>query len=156
MRASLDGLEGKRSPEKRPRTPVALDNIEGERGPARLDGCYHRPHALSSTQRHQLLLADRGHDTAAIAAAIEVALRDNPNASLLEIELAFRDGRFNDVSGSHDREVRDRVWYAGNAGRARRGRNDARRKPGSVSGLIRSAQMKRPLEPYWLYDKVSA
>jgi hypothetical protein len=46
---------------------------------------------LSSTQRHQLLLADRSHDTAAIAAAIEVALRDNPNASLLEIEMAFRD-----------------------------------------------------------------
>ena len=38
-----------------------------------------------------LLLADRSHDTAAIAAAIEVALRDNPNASLLEIEMAFRD-----------------------------------------------------------------
>lgn len=36
-------------------------------------------------------VADRSHDTAAIAAAIEVALRDNPNASLLEIEMAFRD-----------------------------------------------------------------
>ena len=38
-----------------------------------------------------LLLADRSRNTAAIAAAIEAVLRDNPNANLLEIEQAFRD-----------------------------------------------------------------
>ena len=111
---------------------------------------------LSSTQRHQLLLADRSHDTAAIAAAIEVALRDNPNASLLEIEMAFRDSASTTYLVLTTERLEIVFGMPAMLGRARRGRNDAGRKPGSVSGLIRSARMKRRLEPYWLYDKVSA
>ena len=54
--------------------------------PGLLSGDFREVAAIAS-----LLLADRSRNTAAIAAAIDPVLRDNPNANLLEIEQAFRD-----------------------------------------------------------------
>ena len=54
--------------------------------PGLLCGDFREVAAMAS-----LLLADRSRNTAAIAAAIEPVLRDNPNANLLEIAQAFRD-----------------------------------------------------------------
>ena len=42
-------------------------------------------------QRHALLLADRSRDIGVIRAAIHKVLADNPDATLLDCELAFRD-----------------------------------------------------------------
>lgn len=47
---------------------------------------------LTPKQRHQLLLADRAHHAGVIRRAIAEVLAANPDASLLDVELALRDG----------------------------------------------------------------
>lgn len=45
---------------------------------------------LTPHQRRDLLRVERSRDAAAITAAIEAVLRDNPDADVLEIEMTFR------------------------------------------------------------------
>ena len=45
---------------------------------------------LDPRQRRDLLRIEQSRDAAAITAAIETALRDNPSADLLEIEMMLR------------------------------------------------------------------
>ena len=47
---------------------------------------------ITARQRHQLLLADRTRDAGWISAAIEHVLASDPSVTLLDIELALRDG----------------------------------------------------------------
>ena len=51
--------------------------------------------ALSLDQQHALLIAERSRDVGVIAAAVNDVLAENPHATLLDIETAFRD------EGSH-------------------------------------------------------
>lgn len=46
---------------------------------------------LTPDQRHTLLMADRSRDGATVRQAIVKVMADNPKASLLDIEMAFRD-----------------------------------------------------------------
>lgn len=47
---------------------------------------------ITAKQRHQLLLADRTRDATWITAAVEHLLATDPTVTLLDIELALRDG----------------------------------------------------------------
>jgi len=51
--------------------------------------------ALSLDQQHALLIAERSRDVGVITAAVNDVLAENPHATLLDIETAFRD------EGSH-------------------------------------------------------
>ena len=46
-------------------------------------------------QRHELLLADRSRDVEMIRTAIDKVMADNPDATLLDCEMAFRDAAAN-------------------------------------------------------------
>ena len=47
---------------------------------------------ITPKQRHKILLADQTRDAAWITAAIEHLLAADPTVTLLDIEIAFRDG----------------------------------------------------------------
>ena len=47
---------------------------------------------ITAKQRHQLLLADQTRDATWITAAVEHLLATDPTVTLLDIELALRDG----------------------------------------------------------------
>ena len=47
--------------------------------------------ALSLDQQHALLIAERSRDVGVITAAVNDVLAENPHATLLDIEMAFRD-----------------------------------------------------------------
>jgi hypothetical protein len=46
---------------------------------------------ITPRQRHQLLLADISRDVATVTAAVTEVLAANPDATLFDIEMAFRD-----------------------------------------------------------------